>query len=133
MAKSIKQINGLKIIKRYSVGAMMSALFCFVIVAAVVLPFFLPFLSVRDTSGTISHNGKTLILALFNHPYKEFDLMITSVSSLIFFVSTSIFLVFSTPKTFSFSIIFTPSLWARDLAVILRSACLVTCFPSSFL
>ena len=82
MAKSIKEVNGLKIIKRYSVGAMMSALFCFIIVAAVVLPFFIPFLSVSDTSGTLTHDGKTLILALFNNPHKQFDLMIASVSSL---------------------------------------------------
>lgn len=82
MGKYVKSINGLKLIKRYSASAFISSLFCFAIVAAVVLAVYLPFLSIEHEGTTLTQNAKTIVLALFNKSFILFDAKIESISSL---------------------------------------------------
>lgn len=52
MKNQIKEVNGVKVIKRFGTGAILSAVFCLLLVAIPVTMIFIPWLKVTVTDGT---------------------------------------------------------------------------------
>lgn len=80
MTKKINEVNGVKLIKRYSMGSLLSSFLCFLLATCVVLFFFFPFMGIKMGDTTYSQTGKTIIESLFNKPYELFDVAIKALT-----------------------------------------------------
>lgn len=61
MGKKIKEVNGVKVIHRYSAGAIFTGLFCLLLVAIPCSLFFLPYMKAVEGTTTSLFTWKTLV------------------------------------------------------------------------
>ncbi len=85
MSKKIKEINGVKIIRRHSVGSVFMFLFCFAMAAIPVVMYFLPFIVIKDVGSAenpdIVMTGKNLLFSLLGKRFTDLDTFVQLIDA----------------------------------------------------